>query len=354
MRTFLILTVAGILAVVQACTDTSAPSEDSFDRGRMLQDVADGVIVPAYDTLLQRANHLAAAVGVLSITSTNQEVERAQQAWIRVAEAWQDARIFSFGPAEGMFGTLTENVGTFPISAAKIEQRIIAGDTALRGFDRDAWGIYGAEFLLWNDPLSAPSLLYLRAVVAKLLAEVRLVAEGWKQGYRTEFIGRNGTDPGSGTSQLFNAMVYSFEHMKNYGLGLPLGRLAGQSGPEPSAVEGYYSGRSLDLLRRHYAAIMRLWQGALPDGTTILGFHDYLATVANGQRLIDETLIQHERVQDAFVYVPTSEPLSDLVRTNEPSVQALHTEVLKLTRFLKSELSSLLGIAITYSSGDGD
>ncbi len=354
MRTFLILTVAGILAVVQACTDTSAPSEDSFDRGRMLRDVADGVIVPAYDTLLQRADHLAAAVGVLSVTSTSKELEHAQHAWIRVAEAWQEARIFTFGPAEGMFGTLTENVGTFPISAAKIEQRIIAGDTALRGFDRDAWGIYGAEFLLWNDPLSTPRLSYLRAVVAKLQAEIRTVAEAWKQGYRNDVVGRTGTDPGSGTSQLFNAMVYSFEQMKNYGLGLPLGRLAGQSGPEPSAVEGYYSGRSLDLLRRHYAAVMRLWQGALPDGTTILGFQDYLATVANGQRLIDETLIQHGRVEEAFARIPTSERLSNLVRVGDANVGDVHTEVLKLTRFLKSELSSLLGIAITYSSGDGD
>jgi hypothetical protein len=33
---------------------------------------------------------------------------------------------------------------------------------------------------------------------------------------------------------------------------------------------------------------------------------------------------------------------------------AAFDELQRLTRFLKSELSSLLGISITYSSGDGD
>lgn len=354
MRTQVIVLVATVVALLQACSDTSAPTDSNFDRRQMLQDVADGVIVPAYDTLLHRAEQLAAAVQRLSVESSNLEVELAQDHWIRLAEAWQTARIFNFGPADGLLGTLAENIGTYPVSAAKINQRIAAGDTALRGFDRDAWGIYGAEFLLWNNPRSAPTLAYLRAVVAKLHAEVRSVAEAWNQGYRSEFIGRSGTDPGSGTSLLFNATVFSFEQMKNYALGLPLGRLAGQAGSEPQAVEGYYSGQSITLMKLHYAAVMRIWKGAAPDGTTILGFRDYLMTVTNGQRLIDETLMQHGRVEEAFARIPTSERLSDLVRDNDSNVGALHTEVLKLTRFLKSELSSLLGIAITYSSGDGD
>jgi hypothetical protein len=31
-----------------------------------------------------------------------------------------------------------------------------------------------------------------------------------------------------------------------------------------------------------------------------------------------------------------------------------HTELQKHTRFFKSDMSSLLGLAITFSSGDGD
>jgi uncharacterized protein len=43
-----------------------------------------------------------------------------------------------------------------------------------------------------------------------------------------------------------------------------------------------------------------------------------------------------------------------LVAQNHPTVDALHTELQKHTRFFKSDMSSLLGIAITFSSGDGD
>jgi hypothetical protein len=46
--------------------------------------------------------------------------------------------------------------------------------------------------------------------------------------------------------------------------------------------------------------------------------------------------------------------MSELIRSNPQALVALHTEMQKLTRFIKSEMSSLLGISITYSSGDGD
>mgnify|MGYP007059449494 CR=1 FL=1 len=46
--------------------------------------------------------------------------------------------------------------------------------------------------------------------------------------------------------------------------------------------------------------------------------------------------------------------MSELITTDAGRLENLHTEMQKLTRFFKSELSSLLGISITYSSGDGD
>lgn len=76
--------------------------------------------------------------------------------------------------------------------------------------------------------------------------------------------------------------------------------------------------------------------------------------MAGGSELIALTEAQWSKVEDALNAVPTDQPFSVLVANEHPAVDALHTELQKHTRFFKSDMSSLLGIAITFSSGDGD
>ena len=354
--------VAGGLALA-GCTDDGQSTTDTYDRKAMLSDVANASVVPAYADLQQRASALEAAVEHFSNEPSASNLERCRSAWVDVATMWQDARAYDFGPAEGLFGNLSENLGTYPASAEKIEGFITAQDTSLSGFDRDARGIYGVEYLLFNGSTEeviaafaeAPfRQAYLRSVARDVHQQVATVYQAWTGGYRDEFISRNGTDPGSGTSLLYNNMVRSFEHLKNYALGLPLGKIAGQTGPEPTKVEGYYSGRSIALARRHYAAIMRTWKGLALDGTEIRGFRAYVETIPGGDALIDATLGQDAAINTAFEALRDDEVMSDLIQSDPARLTTLHTESQKMTRFLKSDLSSLLGIAITYSSGDGD
>jgi hypothetical protein len=42
------------------------------------------------------------------------------------------------------------------------------------------------------------------------------------------------------------------------------------------------------------------------------------------------------------------------IQTSPQALIDIHTELQKNTKNFKSEMSSLLGIAITYASGDGD
>ena len=44
----------------------------------------------------------------------------------------------------------------------------------------------------------------------------------------------------------------------------------------------------------------------------------------------------------------------DLTNNISEPYKNLHDELQKSTRYVKSDMSSLLGISITYSSGDGD
>ncbi len=354
-----------VLFVFLTGCDETTTSSDGFDRKAMLEGFADKIIIPSYDELVAKASVLHDLVHLLDSEIQYVELQMIQQALHHTQVAWQDAVTFDFGPAEGLLGNLSVNIGTFPASPAKIEDAIMRADTSLSGFDRDARGLNALDYLLHH---AEPAVIigelsgqagsmrraYLRSIVRKLLSETQVVLTAWRSGYREQFISRNGTDAGSGTSAIFNAMNVSFEMIKNYKLGVPLGLRAGQTQPEPTRVEAYYSGASLELIKKHITSVMNLWTGRDAVGTNIVGFEEYLESLPGGQRLIEETKQQYNKVIAALEKIPTSVQLSTQIRESPQPVVELHMELQKLTRYLKSELSSLTGISITYSSGDGD
>jgi len=148
--------------------------------------------------------------------------------------------------------------------------------------------------------------------------------------------------------------VKSFETIKNLKLELPLGKRPGQTQVEPKLVEAYYSSNSLEFLEIHIQTIERIYFGKSKTGTDGLGFKDYLETVTNGKELVASTLSQWEKVITSLNSIPTTSPISVLVQSNTEPLDNLRIELQKQTRFFKSDMSSLLGIAITFSSGDGD
>ncbi|NCQ11501.1 MAG: hypothetical protein GW809_05030, partial [Bacteroidetes bacterium] len=187
---------------------------------------------------------------------------------------------------------------------------------------------------------------------ADVLRRIEEVKTAWNTKQVTDFIENNGTGAGSSTSEYYNEYVKSYEVLKNFKIGLPLGLRPGQTQVEPELVEAYYSkSMSLKGAKYHFEQIKTIWRG--PENG--IGFKGYLRTVTGGVALIESTENQFAIVDSVFSrFDVETELLSKLVAENDERVILLHTELQRLTRFLKSELSSLIGIAITYSSSDGD
>jgi hypothetical protein len=162
------------------------------------------------------------------------------------------------------------------------------------------------------------------------------------------------TDAGSSTALLYNEFVRSYEMAKNAKLGLPLGLRAGQIRSEPRLVEALYSGHSREALEAYLSAIFDVYLGNSDSGKgPAFGWKQYLENVEGGKELVASTETQMDAVRQAMNQIPVRPSLSAQVSQPEAMVR-LHTELQKLTRFYKSDMSSLMGIAITYSSGDGD
>jgi uncharacterized protein len=353
--------------MVAGCSKQSEDEElDTFDRQSMLRNYADNLIKPSFNTLQTKTNALQSAISTL-VSSVNQEnLDAAQTAWIEAYTAFQSANGYNFGPA-GESGTrkaLIEEIGTFPVAAAEIETVISSGTFNFNDFNRDARGFLTVEYLLFNlsnDDAAIITALsdanrkaYLSGCIDNIKVRVDVVVSEWEGDYYNTFISNTGTDVGSSTSLFYNEFVKTFEAFKNFKLGLPLGLRPGQVTTEAARVEAYYSGQSLAMLTAHFNAIERIWYGQDASGAQGLGFKAYLESVEGGPALVAATIDQLAIIREALSNVPASPALSIQIVDSPTVLETLHTEVQKHTRYFKSDMSSILGIAITFSSGDGD
>jgi uncharacterized protein len=376
----LLIGIVVLSAVSCQQTGTNASIDEAFDRRTFLRTVSTTIIIPAYRTAQTRINALQTSVQAFTETPTASTLRAAQTAWTEAYKAWISASPFNFGPADGSFGTLRQNIATFPINTALTERFITDGVVDLNNFNRDTRGLLGVEYLLFANASSTANTLekfsgeagasrrrYLTVITSDVKMRFDAVAGAWlatgAESYAERFAADNGTNIGSSTSLLFNEFVTSYEELKNFKFGLPLGLRPGQLRTEADKVEGLYSGLSLEFARLHLEAVQSIWYGRqvnLQGNTSpnpnpsATGFESYLASVAGGNDLIMSTKSQLAVLNAAFAAIPTTTPMSVLVGQNHPSLIATYSEMQKQTRFFKSDMSSLLGISITFSSGDGD
>ncbi len=351
-----------LLGLMIACSnDDDTPTLD-FNRSEMLENYASNLIIPAYENLLLELQGLKSDWESFQQTPSQVTLETTQASWKSTYLAWQSANAYNFGPAEegGLKKALVEEIGVFPVNADGIEDYIAQGATELDNADRDTRGFLGAEYLLFHTDQStllaelqeSNRQAYLSAVINDLVDEITLVVNAWPT-LKSDFISNDGTSVGSSTSLLYNEFVRSYETIKNFKVGLPIGVIAGQSGPEPDLVECRYSRISLEALKAHLQTIDAIYYGKGINGDGI-GLHEYLQEVVGGPELILNLEAQWANVFAAVDDLPTDQSLYELAEAEHPALITLQTELQKQTRYFKSDLSSLLGLAITFSSNDGD
>ncbi len=348
-----------------ACDPIREPATDNFDRKAMLQNYADNLIKPAFASLQIKANALQAATDEFTNTVTEQNLATLQTAWKESYTEFQYTSPYNFGPV-GEQGTRKKwvfEVATFPVNIAGIESKIAANTTSLNDFDRDARGFLAAEYLIFDTQSDNNAVLnrfsstarrnYLKAVVANLKRQVDEVVTAWNGEYAAEFVGNDGTSAGSSTFYLFNEFVVSYEALKNFKLGLPLGKRPNQTQSAPELAEAYYSGQSLPMLGHHLNAIENLWHGRNTSGKDGIGFKEYLENVEGGLTLVANTEAQLAAIRTAQNAIPTTTPLSVQITTNPTPIENFYVEIQKNTKYFKSEMQSALDITLT-DSGDTD
>lgn len=368
MRKTLVLSgiVAVFLMFIGAC-ETKRPNKqtDNFDKKSLLTNIGTNLIVPGYDSLVLETDSLVARASVFIASADANALTQLRAQVLKSWERFELVSAFEMGPADA--DILRASVNTFPCDTAQIMSKIKAGDYDLSAAaDIDAKGFPALDFLLFeigNDTkntlhrfntasYAANAKQYLQKVITEIASRCSKIKNAWKttgDNYLKTFSENTSSSVGGSLGMLVNQFCFDIEILKNAAIGIPAGKKSlGLMYPEK--CEAYYSAHSLTLAKLHLKQLEQIYTGG--NGT---GFDDYLHHLQSkyGQEMLYDVIAKKfTSARDKLNAVP--ETLAQSVNTHTTEVDAVYNELQQLVVLLKVDMTSALGVQITYQDNDGD
>mgnify|MGYP000200228035 FL=1 len=349
--------------------DNSSCNYADFDRAEMLSNVCDNYILPAYQNFSNKNIALNQAALYFSSNPTLESFEAMKSEWVNALVAWQKVSFLDFGPAD--YYTLKNQVNIYPVDTNIIDENIALGSYDLNlASNNDAKGFQALDFLLNQPGLNEDGHVtyftnntnandYLLALTANLVELSQNVNDEWVNTYNLNFKDNNSSNAqGSSVSNLVNGLCSYYEtYIRKGKIGLPLGVFNGFTQEEmPKLVECYYYGSSLPFARAAIEGMSKFINGVHFNSTeNRLGLDDYMDFVGathNNNPLADVILNQFEKIIERLSLL--NDPLSNEILVNKPAVEDAYSELQRLVPFMKVDMTSALGVLITYQDNDGD
>ncbi len=344
--------------------NVSCNQPPAFERSSFLENYAHNIVLPSIENVVQMAHNLQKATTNLGKKRDAESLKLAQSAWDQAYSAWLKMKLLNFGPGgpEGRRRTILEEVGLWPVDVEGIEEKIQTGDFQLNDAKRNTRGLLAAEYLLFEETpagiLQSPEidkrLDYLNLIIEKLVLQLDELQKAWQNDYLSKFLQNDGTEVKSSTTLMFNEMVRCFEALRDVQLGIPMGLIAGQSGPQPELAEARFSKNSLKYLLAGYENLISFWEGKKHTEEDGIGWEEYLLSVEGGPALVENIRARLVKIDDIIDRIPQDQNFELLAVNDDPALTEFYHELKELTPYFKGASSSLLSLAITFSSGDGD
>jgi predicted lipoprotein len=339
---------------------------DDFERKEMLENLSDNYILPGYQTYLNNIVSLEQNMLDFENNPSLANYNNVLMAYENSASTWQTISFLEFGPAENI--ALRSQSNLYPIDSTLIQQNILDGGYNLgiaSNFLAKGW--QSLDYLLYmnNDTVSVTylnnnptSLLYIQDVIADLKSNAEYVNNAW-QTYKSDFINNSSTNAnGSAVSDMTNALIAHYEtYIRKGKVGLPAGVFNGFSQtPMPQNVENLYQHIKLQSATSVMTYFRKFLNGqhyyGSQDGLGLLDYANFVGAISDGKELSIAVNTQIDKILIANEY-PTM-PWAELVQQNTVLSNEIYLEYQKLIPLIKVDLTSALGIIITYQDNDGD
>ena len=344
-------------------------SPDNYDRKGLLTNMAANYIVPAYANFQNQTSKLKALVIIFMDDLNEPNLENCQNQWKKTALAWQDIAMIEFGPAESV--SLRSQINIYPTDTILIKSNISTGMYDLQlPSNFDAKGLQALDYLLFLPAFSNEEIVtyyidnenaksYIYSLVNELNTLATNVHYEWNYTYINTFISNNESNAtGSSIGIMVNALSLHYEAFVRKGkVAIPLGVFNGISKEiMPSHVEGFYSDYSIDLALNEMEALLNYVNGvSYTSSTNGEGLDDYLDFVGAKKSGKNLSLAITEKINAIKTSInATGTSLKNAIVDNNSSVHTLYESMQQLVPLLKVDMTSAMGVLISYSDSDGD
>ena len=360
---------------IDAQKDDNGCLYEDYDKLSLLTNLADNYIIPSLDAYKSRIITLNIHVDSFIENPNTSNLRLLRTNWEEALLSWQDVGFLDFGPSEYIL--LRKQTNTFPIDTTELNNFITLADWNLEYTSSyDSKGLQALDYLLFKPGHTESELItyfqnntnaknYLKALAEDLNQNISYVTNQWVS-YREDFINDfevtqsnfSTNSQGSSISNIINALCLHYEFYVRRGkVGLPLGVFNGFSQLElPELVECYYSGKSTQNLVRSINSLRKYVTGSsYLNNDNGLGLDDYMDFVnaeQNSQQL--STVIDNQFLTILDELNNINGPLSEEIINNKSQITQTYQELQQLVPYIKVDMTSALGVLITYQDNDGD
>lgn len=361
--------IALLVAACSSDSDNPAETEDSFNRGAMLANWADNIIIPAYSSFNSKASQLNNLTAEFTTSPTVENLQTLQTAWKVAYVSFQNVSMFEIGKAEEL--RFRNRLNVYPTNVAQIES-FIAGSTYDFALPStiDKQGFPALDYMLnglgetdteivtfyTSNSNAAGYKNYLQTLSETISALSNEVLTSWTGGYRDAFVANTSSSASGAVDKLTNDYIFYFEKSLRAGkVGIPAGVFS--NGTLPQNVEAFYKKDiSKELLLEAINTSRDFFNGKSFDGSnTGQGFKtylDYLNTIKNGANL-------SELINDQFtVATNKADELNanfvQQIDTDNSKMLATYNELQRIVVLFKVDMIQALDVSIDYVDADGD
>ena len=360
---------------IDAQKDDNSCLYEDYDKLSLLTNLADNYIIPSLDAYKSKIVSLNIHVDSFIANPNISNLALIRTNWEDALLNWQDIGFLDFGPSENIL--LRKQTNTFPIDTSELNNSISTTEWNLDYVSSyDSKGLQALDYLLFKPGHTDNELItyyqnnisaknYLKALAEDLNQNINYVTNEWIT-YREDFINDfevttsnlSTNSQGSSISNILNALCLHYEfYLRRGKVGLPLGVFNGFSQLElPELVECYYSGKSTQNLVRSVNSLRKYVTGSsYLNNDNGLGLDDYMDFVnaeQNSQQL--STVIDNQFLTILEELNNISGPLSEEIINNKSQMTQTYQELQQLVPYMKVDMTSALGVLITYQDNDGD
>ncbi|CAL67470.1 imelysin family protein [Christiangramia forsetii] len=340
-------------------------TNDTFDRGEMLANWADNIILPSYEDFYTKTQKLETLAQAFVEDPGNTELTALRAQFELSYRSFQSVSMFDIGKAEEL--NYRSFLNTYPLNASELDSKLASGTYNLKlPSSYDEQGFPALDYLLFglastkeetllkytSDEDAENKKVYLLEVVKRINALTAEVTASWQGDYRDAFVNNTSSSSTGSVDRLTNKYVMYFEKFLRSGkIGFPSGAITGT--PSPINVEAYYSD---DFSRELYLEALKSskdfyigkYFGSSQSGES---FHTYLEALDRGD-LASDILSQFNAISSESGDLDSS--LRNQVETDNVLMLEVHDELQKEVVLLKLDMLQALSISVDYVDSDGD